>query len=289
MATRKSTKIKIPYTNEPITIVGILEQLEPDKPTHGRGIALILHGTMGHKNYLYQRRLAERFPLDSFRFDFRGNNESTGEWKYCDVIGSAADIQHVIDYLESTFGYMPQVIIGHSLGSLASFYWICHTSSGQRLPAFVHVSGRYRMQRVYESDSTKIWQKSFDEQGYHDMTAPVARQPVNFRIHADDFHKFANWDTSFIWSQFPSATDALIIHGLSDDRVPPTDALIYAKALSDRVPGTHSLHLVEGADHNYTGLHDELVSSILEWWELRQRHELKGGIWLPGAQQGTKL
>jgi hypothetical protein len=30
----------------------------------------------GHKNYCYQRFLAEKSPFDSFRFDFRGNGES---------------------------------------------------------------------------------------------------------------------------------------------------------------------------------------------------------------------
>ena len=32
------------------------------------------------------------------------------------------------------------------------------------------------------------------------------------------------------------------------------DALIYARALTDRSPGTHNLHLVEDADHNFTGV-----------------------------------
>src|ERR1700694_1802695 len=30
----------------------------------------------GHKNYCYQRHLAEKSPFDSFRFDFRGNGDS---------------------------------------------------------------------------------------------------------------------------------------------------------------------------------------------------------------------
>ena len=72
-----------------------------------------------------------------------------------------------------------------------------------------------------ESKSAHVWQKSFDEQGYHDATVPVARQPVTFRIHADDFKTFAEWDTSFVWSQFPSAADVLSIHGLADNIVPP--------------------------------------------------------------------
>ena len=68
-----------------------------------------------------------------------------------------------------------------------------------------------------------------------------------------------------------------------------TDALIYAKALSHRSSGTHALHLMEGADHIFVGHRDELLGSILEWWELKQRNNLSSGIWLPRAQQGTRL
>ncbi|KAK2465306.1 hypothetical protein APHAL10511_002660 [Amanita phalloides] len=289
MATRRAKRIEIPCKTESITIVGILEQLKPDIPSQGRGIALILHGTMGHKDYLYQRQLAERLPIDSFRFDFRGNNESTGQWKQGDIIGNVKDIEHVVDYLQNTFGYVPQLLIGHSLGSLASFYWICHTDIGQRLPAFVNVSGRYRMHKVYESNSAKAWQKGFDEQGYHDATVSVARRPVTFRIYADDLRQYASWDASFVWSQFPPTTDVLSIHGLCDNTVPTADALIYAKALGARTQGTHSLHLIEGADHNFIGYHEALIDSILDWWDLREQQGLKSGIWLPNFYQGTKL
>jgi len=74
-----------------------------------------------------------------------GNHESTGKWRYGDILGGAEDIQEVVNYLRDTFGYTPQLIVGHSLGSLAAFYWLCHTSDGQQVPAFVNVSGRHRM------------------------------------------------------------------------------------------------------------------------------------------------
>ena len=72
MPSQKSTRLAIPHPNEPgCEIIGILEQVEPDEPTQGRKIALILHGTLGHKDYLFQKALAAQLPLDSFRFDFR--------------------------------------------------------------------------------------------------------------------------------------------------------------------------------------------------------------------------
>lgn len=105
-----SIKLSIPQPQEPgASLVGILEQHDPAN-TRGKKLAIvsqglrrsqcsrltvgdamlnqILHGSLGlvrsfftdsnidqynysHKDYLYQKRLAHRLPIDSFRFDFR--------------------------------------------------------------------------------------------------------------------------------------------------------------------------------------------------------------------------
>lgn len=81
---------------------------------------------------------------------------------------------------------------------------------------------------------------------------------------------------------------------------PRYDALIYASALGTRSPGTHTLHLMEDADHNFTGKQDDVVSIILQWWDLRQRAKaegsdgkasmiLKSGVWVPGMGAKGKL
>lgn len=92
------------------------------------------------------------------------------------------------------------------------------------------------------------------------------------KIHAEGLADFAAWDTSFLWDEFPRQVDVLSLHGTVDDVVPmyvlfPVtlaskidndicryDSVIHARALSDRSPGTHSLHLIEDADHNYSGV-----------------------------------
>ncbi|KZP02038.1 hypothetical protein FIBSPDRAFT_1056144, partial [Athelia psychrophila] len=97
MATRTTTKHHIPHPDELGTsIVGVLEQLAPGQSTEGRPIALILHGAMGHKDYLFQKRLALRLPMDSFRFDFRGNHETGGEFKQGSLMDDVDDIAVVV-------------------------------------------------------------------------------------------------------------------------------------------------------------------------------------------------
>ncbi|EIW81097.1 ectomycorrhiza-regulated esterase [Coniophora puteana RWD-64-598 SS2] len=282
MAVRKATKHSIPHTKEDCTLVGILEQVHPDSPTHGSKIALILHGTMGHKDYLFQKRLAARLPIDSFRFDFRGNHESGGRWKQGAFREDVEDLKVVVAYLRTTFGYEVDVVVGHSRGSIVGMHWMCTSEEGKYVRAYVNASGRYRMHRIY--DGTEAWKEEFDTKGYHEWKVTVARKAVVARVYPSDLAEFATWDTSIVWTQFPPQADVLSIHGLLDKTVPPFDALIYARALGSRTPGTHNLHLVEDADHNFTGRQDEVVDCILEWYEARTSGSLSSGIWMTGRR-----
>lgn len=48
-----------------------------------------MFNTLGHKNYLFQRLLAEKLPYSSFRLDFRGNGESGGQPGYANMAVSS--------------------------------------------------------------------------------------------------------------------------------------------------------------------------------------------------------
>ncbi|KAF9562639.1 ectomycorrhiza-regulated esterase [Agrocybe pediades] len=284
-ADRASTKLFIPHPVDPsIRIVGILEQLAPHEAIHGRKIALILHGTMGHKDYLFQKRLALKLLLDSFRFDFRGNHETGGKWKQGALTDDLEDIQAVVDFLKSRYGYVVDLLVGHSRGSIASFRWLSTSEDGKKVSGFVNASGRYRMAKILESPAGSIWREQIAKNGFYTWKVTVARKEVTAKIFAEDLQEFVNWDTSFVWDKFPQGIDVLTLHGLSDKTVPPYDALIYARALSDRKPGTHTLHLMEDADHNFTGRQDDVVEAILQWWDVRVKGEIRTGIWVGGIK-----
>ncbi|KAF8644399.1 hypothetical protein AX16_008460 [Volvariella volvacea WC 439] len=283
MAARRSTKLSIPHPDEPnCAIVGILEQLSPEQPTQARKIALILHGTMGHKDYLFQKRLALRLPMDSFRFDFRGNHESGGTWKQGHLEHDVADIKTVVSYLTITYGYVVDLVVGHSRGSVSAFRWLCTTPEGRNVSCFVNASGRYRMN--VKASSSRGWTEAFEKQGFFIWTVTVARKQRSVRIYPEDVQSFVDWDTSFVREQFPQAAHVLTIHGLNDKTVTPYDALIYANILSSRSPGTHTLRMMEGADHNFTGRQDEVVDTILTWWDATQKGQTKNTMWIPELQ-----
>ncbi|KAF9241080.1 Alpha/Beta hydrolase protein [Melanogaster broomeanus] len=275
MVDKKSTKLHIPQPAGDCTLVGILEQLEPDQPTDGRKIALILHGTMGHKDYLFQKRLAQRLPFDSFRFDFRGNHESGGQWKQGGFADDVEDLVTVVAYLRTTYGYEIDMVVGHSRGSVVGMYWLCTSEEGKGVRALVNVSGRYRMHVHAKThtliDGAEVYQEEFATKGYYDWNLMVARKPVVQRIYPQDLEEFSRWNSGIVWDSFPSSVDVLTIHGLADKTVPVS-------------PGTHSLHLVEVADHNFTGRQDEVVDCILEWWEAKLSGSLVTGVFQTGVR-----
>lgn len=93
------------------TIVGLFEYRDIDANREKPRLVLIGHGVQGnaahvnrdvcgendlfllplsfsfqgHKNYLFQRLLGEKLPYSSFRFDFRGNGDSSGTAGYGNI------------------------------------------------------------------------------------------------------------------------------------------------------------------------------------------------------------
>ncbi|KAG6919610.1 hypothetical protein DXG01_003474 [Tephrocybe rancida] len=156
---------------------------------------------MGHKDYLFQKRLALKLPLDSFRFDFRGNHETPGTWRQGALEEDLVDLEVVVEYLKSTYGYIVDLVVGHSRGSLVGIRWACTSQD--------------------ETPAAAVWKAHFDKQGYYDWSVSVARKPVTVKIFPDDLETFTNWDSSIVWGEFPPSVDVLTIHGLSDTTVPP--------------------------------------------------------------------
>ncbi|KAK0441528.1 ectomycorrhiza-regulated esterase [Desarmillaria tabescens] len=259
--------IPSPHPGEPSSITGILEQLGPGKPTDGRKLALVRIAS--HKDYLFLKRLATTLPMDTFRFDFRGHFESPGIWRPNSLEQDVLDLRVVTDYLTAYFGYRIDLIVAHSHGAILAVHWLCTTDAGGNVSGFVNVSGRYRM---------RVGALPHHGEGNVKLNMFFAGY-LRSKIYPEDVDKFANFDGSLVETRFPKRTDVLTIHGMHDKTVPVYDAVLYAKTLSNRSPGTHSLHLMEHTDHYCNGRHDEVIQTILGWWDARLKGKLQSGVW----------
>ena len=76
----------------------------------------------------------------------RGNHETGGEWRVGAILNDVADIDTVVAYLHKEYGYVVDLLVGHSRGVISGMRWMCTSEEGKKVRAFVNVSGRYRLE-----------------------------------------------------------------------------------------------------------------------------------------------
>ncbi|KAI8084984.1 ectomycorrhiza-regulated esterase, partial [Halteromyces radiatus] len=244
-------------------IVGILEEKpERDLTRTKPRLILIAHGALGHKNYLYQRLLAEKLPYSSFRFDFRGNGDSSGEARYSNFAEDTEDIYEVANYFENQ-GYEIWALVGHSRGSASCFKYA--TTCEKPLAHVVNVSGRYDMKDSTTLPNLPANKKLLQEQGYFLWSFKKQGKILETKVTVKEAERFANWDNSHV-VRMPKTTSVLTCHGLADTLVPPYNGALFANKIS-----THTLRLIPDADHNFTGKTEELVDIILDYFEQHEK------------------
>ena len=76
-----------------------------------------------------------------------GNFESCGTWSYGNVPNDLDDIEVVAEYLATHFGYVVDLIVGHSRGAVVGMAWLCTYGSkhAKHVRGYVSASARYRM------------------------------------------------------------------------------------------------------------------------------------------------
>ena len=66
-------------------------------------------------------------------------------WKLGGFKEDCVDLSVVIEYLKTKFGYVIDMLVGHSRGAVVAFNWFCSSPDAKYASAMVNVSGRYRM------------------------------------------------------------------------------------------------------------------------------------------------
>ncbi|KAJ8658268.1 hypothetical protein O0I10_005951 [Lichtheimia ornata] len=245
------------------TIVGLFEHRDIDANREKPRLVLIGHGVQGHKNYLFQRLLGEKLPYSSFRFDFRGNGDSTGTAGYGNIANDVEDYHTVAKYFEDK-GYEIWAVVGHSRGSTAGLKYA--TTCQKPLAHFVNVSGRYQMNDPQIFRNRPHFFEELEKKGYFEWKARRRDQYITLKMTREDVEKFTNWDNSHV-ARMPRATCMFTCHGLDDDVVP-----VYNAAMFSNIVPNHTLKLFPGANHNFIGKYEEVVQAILEYFEEHEKN-----------------
>jgi len=86
--------------------------------------------------------------MDSCLFrglDPSGNHETPSQHAYVGLASDVVDIDVVVKYLKSKFGYVVTMMVSHSRGSMVTMRYLCTFEDAANVKYLVNVSGRYRM------------------------------------------------------------------------------------------------------------------------------------------------
>ncbi|KAI8799978.1 Alpha/Beta hydrolase protein [Cladochytrium replicatum] len=228
-----------------------------------RPVVLILHGYLGHKDYLHQRLLAKCLPFPSFRFDFRGNGESTYPQRKNDPFiyfkEDVRDLNLVIDTLLSC-RWNVYAIVSHSWAVPVALHVVVTRPNVIR--AIVNIAGRFSNMSGYCKMYPGI-EKAIDEDGKYKTINTLKRgHDEMLQLSRQTLEVWKEWDilmqTKILL--LPKSVAVLTIHGNDDELISVNDALQFGRVIQN-----HTLVIINGGNHVFSNKQQELVEIIISW------------------------
>ncbi|KAJ0985533.1 hypothetical protein J5N97_003889 [Dioscorea zingiberensis] len=227
-------------------LIGVLSK------TGCRKLVILCHGFRASKEDRIMVNLSAALTVhgvSSFRFDFSGNGESEGPFQFGNYRKEAEDLHTVVQYL-SKEGYEIIAIVGHSKGGDVV---LLYASMNRDVEAIINLSGRFALQDGLEERLGKNYMERVKSDGYVDVKniKDVTDESLMDRL---------NTDMKAAALSIDNKCRVLTVHGSEDEVIPVKDAFEFSKLIPN-----HKLHIVDGANHCYTGHQAELASIVVEF------------------------
>ncbi|XP_074559889.1 uncharacterized protein LOC141815925 isoform X2 [Curcuma longa] len=217
-----------------------------------RKLVIVCHGFRSSKDEKIFVSLGSALTIQGisvFRFDFAGNGESEGVFRYGNYKREAEDIRSVILYfLEQN--YEISAIIGHS-----KVYHDVHI--------VINISGRFALERGIEGRLGKDFRQRIEKDGFIDVKDKTGK--FEYRVTEESLKDRLETDMRAACLSIDMKCRVLTVHGSKDEIVPAEDAMQFAKLILN-----HKLHIMEGANHCYTAHLEELGAVVLDFMKSSQ-------------------
>ncbi|KFK25452.1 hypothetical protein AALP_AA8G116900 [Arabis alpina] len=234
-------------------LVGVLHD------TGSTEIVVICHGIQSSKDRIPMLTIANVFEkemISSFRFDFAGNGESEGSFRYGNYRREAEDLRSVLQYLRGEGREVP-AIIGHSKGGNVVLLYAAKYKDVQTV---VNLSGRFFLEKGIEGRLGKDYLKRIEEDGFIDVWNRKGK--FQYRVTRESLMDRLTTNAHEACLSIPENCRVLTVHGSKDRIVPVTAASEFARYIKN-----HKLCLIEGADHEFTSHQQELASIVLSFFK----------------------
>ncbi|KAL5559443.1 hypothetical protein UlMin_035654 [Ulmus minor] len=232
-------------------LVGILHD------TGSKELVIICHGLQSSKERIPVVTLAaalEKEGISAFRFDFAGNGESEGSFRYGNYRREADDLRAVVEHFRGESLAIP-AIVGHSKGGNVV---VLYASKYKDIHAVVNISGRFDLTRGIEGRLGKDFLRRIKQDGFIDVKNK--RGKFEYRVSEESLMDRLTTDTREACLSVDQNCRVLTIHGSMDKVVPVEDAFEFNKFIPN-----HKLYVIDGANHYYTSHLEELASIVLDF------------------------
>jgi len=223
-------------------VLGILHVPDVEGPVPGVVLCHGFSGTKSEAHFIFvklARRLASE-GMAVLRFDFRGSADSEGEFEDMTISGEIADARGAVEFLAEQPGVDRERIgiVGLSLGGCVAASVAGQSSLVGATVLWSPVADPdVQFARFHESATR------FPHEFSPGML--LGRAFVDELIHVDPVSALTK-----------TRGPVLILHGSSDQAIPCEQSQAYKQALDDAgVPCEREV--IEGADHTFSGVHDE--------------------------------
>ena len=224
-------------TNDSNNIVVLCHGLKADKTVRGSFNTLV--------------NLLSKNNINSFRFDFRGNGESTGNDYDMTPSKELEDLQSTIKMLKN-MNYDNFILLGESFG--ASIISLLDTKKYKNIKGLISWYGCLDYFATIEEDKffSDEHMQIAKENGYYAITSKRTGKQFRLGIKLyEEIHKITPYE-HLINKEIP----ILLIHGLADRMIPYT--------LSEKVNSlckNSSIKLIENGDHTFDNDYDALLKA----------------------------
>lgn len=209
-----------------------------------RHAVLLQHGYGSNKDGFHLRRIAQTLAgggVGSLRFDFSGNGESSGSFRFANYAAEVDEMKAAADYLSDT-GSNLIGILGHSKAGTEVIQYGARFDS--RDLSIVNVCGRFNLsegikERFSEDDLATLRRTGR-------MQVPHPRTGKPFTVTQQELDERLQTDMGEVASSV-RLSHVLTIHGTADETIPVSDAAEFDERIR-----LHKLEMVEGADHGFT-------------------------------------
>ncbi|PKI84182.1 dTMP kinase [Malassezia vespertilionis] len=246
----------------------------PEKhATQGKPLAVMIHGINSHKNSLFFTPLAQVLPMDSFRYDMRGEGFTPGDSELSDYEAAVDELAYLIDYLQQRFGYVVEMLVCHSKGcgvayTYMSKYCTLNSLKYQRPPTFaVMASARYTMTTsLVRFDNVE---EHIAQLGYVPVKKIVKGKMVEGRMYKEDIDRTLRYPMGHHVQRCPPSVNVFLVHGTADAIVTVDHLADFVNVLTgqpSRPAGSVCTNLLLDCDHNYKdGFRAVVVERVLHW------------------------